>query len=79
MSDRGTESRVRRAWRYAELLHSHIWKEDEVLFPMADETLDEATDRGLVEEFEKVEEERVGHGKHEQFHRLMEELAKSYG
>jgi hemerythrin-like domain-containing protein len=46
---------------------------------MADETLDEATDRGLVEEFEKVEEERVGHGKHEQFHRLMEELAKSYG
>ncbi len=78
--DRGAAQRfVHHARGYAELLHSHIWKEDEVLFPMADETLDEATDRGLVEEFEKVEEERVGHGKHEQFHRLMEELAKSYG
>lgn len=63
---------------YTELLLAHIDKEDEVLYPLADGKLDEATDRKLVEDFEKVEEERVGHGKHEEFHWLMEELQKSY-
>jgi len=37
------------------------------------------TDKKLVEAFERVEEERMGHGKHEEFHRFMEELQKSYG
>ena len=45
---------------------------------MADGPFDDATDRKLVEVFERVEEERVGHGKHEGFHRLMEELEMSY-
>jgi len=77
--DRGAAKRfVHNARGYRELLLPHIWKEDEVLFPLADETLDEATDRRLVEEFDKVEEERVGHGKHEEFHRLMDELGKAY-
>jgi hemerythrin-like domain-containing protein len=63
---------------YTELLLEHIEKEDEILYPMADGRLDDAVDRTLMEEFERVEEERVGHGKHEEFHRLMEELQKSY-
>lgn len=45
----------------------------------ADRQLNEVTDKKLVEEFERVEEERMGHGKHEEFHRFMEELQKSYG
>ncbi|HZD54712.1 MAG TPA: hemerythrin domain-containing protein [Candidatus Aquicultoraceae bacterium] len=64
---------------YAELLLAHIEKEDEILYPLADRQLDVATDRTLVEEFERVEEERVGHGKHEEFHRLLEDLQKFYG
>lgn len=78
--DRGAAQRfVLNARGYTDLLLSHIEKEDEVLFPMADRMLDEAADRRLVEEFGKVEEERVGHGRHEQFHRLMEELQETYG
>jgi len=64
---------------YTELLLSHIEKEDEILYPLADRQLNEVTDEKLVEEFERVEEERVGHGKHEEFHQLMEELQKFYG
>jgi hemerythrin-like domain-containing protein len=64
---------------YTELLLEHIEKEDDILYPMADERLDEETKRKLVEDFEKVEEERVGHGRHEEFHRLMEQLQKAYG
>lgn len=64
---------------YTELLLAHIEKEDEILYPLADRLLNDAADEKMVEEFERVEEERVGHGKHEEFHRLMEELQKSYG
>ena len=64
---------------YTELLLEHIGKEDDILYPVADMRLDDAADRKLVEDFEKVEEERVGHGKHEEFHRMMEELQATYG
>jgi len=78
--DRDAEERFTfHARGYTELLLSHIEKEDEILYPLADRQLNDATDEKLVEEFERVEEERVGHGKHEEFHQLMEELQKFYG
>lgn len=70
---------VANARGYAELLLQHIDKEDNILYPMADARLGEETHRKLAEDFERVEEERVGHGKHEEFHRVMEELKKTYG
>ena len=63
---------------YGELLRSHIRKEDDVLFPMAEDCLSEGKRKELAEEFEKVEEERVGHGRHEAFHAMMEELGSIY-
>jgi hemerythrin-like domain-containing protein len=70
---------VRNASGYRELLLAHIDKEDNVLYPMADALLSEDKDRELTKDFERVEEERVGQGKHEEFHRMMDRLRRSTG
>lgn len=33
----------------------------------------------LTKDFQGVEEERVGHGKHEEFHRMMDRRKAAYG
>ena len=63
---------------YGELLRSHIRKEDDVLFPMAEERLSEETWKELADRFDQVEEERVGPGRHEAFHAMMGELGVIY-
>lgn len=69
---------VRNARSYIELLRQHIDKEDNILYPMAEARIPEKRQQVLLEEFEKVEEERVGHGKHEEFHRMMDRLKAIY-
>ncbi len=64
---------------YADLLLQHIEKEDNVLYPMAELRLPPEADGTLSAAFEKVEEERVGHGRHEAFHRMMDRLKGVYG
>ncbi len=63
---------------YAELLDAHIYKEDNILYEMADMHLSAAEQERLVGEFERVEDERVGHGRHEQFHELLHRLRDRY-
>jgi len=70
---------VRNARGYRELLLAHIDKEDNVLYPMAEGVLPAGSDGALAVAFEKVEEERVGHGRHEEFHRMMDRLKSIYG
>lgn len=70
---------VRNARGYRELLLAHIDKEDNVLYPMAERLLPGEADGALAAAFEKVEEERVGHGRHEEFHRMMDRLKAIYG
>ncbi len=69
---------VRNARSYIGLLRAHIEKENGILYPLADRRIPEKTQRELLADFDKVEEERVGHGKHEEFHRLMDRLRKIY-
>jgi hypothetical protein len=45
---------------------------------MADSRLSEKRQDELFEGFEKIEEERIGVGKHEQFHGLLEKLSQLY-
>jgi len=66
------------ARQYAALLSQHIQKEDNILYPMADARLSPQTQAGLEKDFERVEEEVVGAGKHEEYHRLLEKLEKTY-
>ncbi len=63
---------------YASLLSQHIHKEDNILYPIADARLSPQTQAGLEKDFERVEDEVVGAGKHEEYHRLLEELEKTY-
>jgi len=64
--------------KYRELLDQHIHKENQVLFEMADARLSEIQQEKLFDEFEKLEEEKIGLGRHEEFHKLLDELAGIY-
>jgi hemerythrin-like domain-containing protein len=63
---------------YVELLTQHIHKEDHILYPMADRALSAAKQAELAEGFERVERERVGPGKHEAYHALLDRLEGAY-
>jgi hemerythrin-like domain-containing protein len=63
---------------YVTLLTQHIEKENDVLFAMADAKLDAAKDAELFEAFEQLENERIGPGKHEEFHELLHRLEHEY-
>lgn len=69
---------IESATGYIELLEAHIEKEDYILYMMADMALSEETQNQLVQEFEKMEEERIGRGKHEEFHKMLYDLEKIY-
>jgi nitrate reductase alpha subunit len=53
-------------------------KENTVLFPMADARLDVKADSELFEAFQRLERERIGPGKHEAFHALLDEPRDAY-
>lgn len=77
--DEGPRSSFCEAAReYSDLLKNHISKENEVLFPMAEKHLPQGSLEGMTEDFEKIETDRIGVGKHEEFHRMMDELAGIY-
>ena len=58
---------------YAELLRGHIYKEDNVLYAMADTTFTPEDQQALAEAFERVEAE-MGEGTHEKYHALAHRL-----
>ena len=59
---------------YVVLLRNHIFKEDNVLFPMADQVLPPDEQLHLADLFDKVEEEEIGEGVHERYHELAHRL-----
>ncbi len=69
---------IKNARGYAELLTQHINKEDNILYPLADMRLSAEKQKKLLEEFEKVEQEIIGAGKHEEFHELLNNFKKIY-
>jgi len=60
---------------YVSLLQSHISKENEVLFVMADNVLTEEEQQSLSRAFVRVEAEEMGEGVHEKYHQLAHRLA----
>ena len=56
------------AGNYIELLRNHIEKENNILFKMADQVLNEEEQSKIFDEFEKLEVEKIGIGKHEEYH-----------
>ncbi len=65
---------VMNARAYTRLLHQHIAKEDQVLFPMADRVIQLSAQDKLAEDFERVETEETGEGVHEKYLALVDRL-----
>ena len=63
------------AHAYAALLRSHIYKEDNVLYPMAERMLNDQDDAQLLREFDEVERQEMGEGVHEKYPQWAHELA----
>jgi len=64
---------------YRDLLRQHIDKENNVLFVMADRVIDEQEQNLLFEQFEKHEEDVIGHGVHEKLHAMIDTWAEVFG
>jgi len=69
---------VENARGYIQLLTNHIHKENNILFPMADQRLSSEIQTRLEEEFERFEREETGVEKHEEYHRLLYRLSDIY-
>jgi len=69
---------ARHARAYSSILNQHIFKEDKILYPMGDARLTDTDKKKLEKEFERVEKEIVGEGKHEYFESILEELRNKY-
>jgi hemerythrin-like domain-containing protein len=63
---------------YIDLLRRHIRKEDEVLFEIAAERLSKARLTRLAEAFDRLEQERIGPGRHDAYHEMLAELGRKY-
>ncbi len=65
---------VQNATGYVALLRQHILKEDQVLFPMAEQVIPAAAQHRMMEAFERVEEQETGQGVHDRFLAMAERL-----
>jgi hemerythrin-like domain-containing protein len=59
---------------YTALLRQHIFKENTILFPMADRLIPVSLQEGVVEGFERIEHAETGAGVHEKYLALAEKL-----
>ncbi len=63
---------------YIHLLRNHIDKENNILFRMADQIIDPSLHDSIFEAFERIEIEKIGAGKHDEYHKLLHELKSIY-
>jgi hemerythrin-like domain-containing protein len=66
------------AFAYANLLSNHIFKENNVLFRMADQAIPPPQDAVMVAAYAEHEAKVTGPGEHERFHAMIDELEKTY-
>jgi len=69
---------IQSANNYIVLLKNHIEKEETVLFALADQHLSKEKQDQLYKGFENIEQEKIGIGKHEEFHSLLDQLSLIY-
>ena len=63
---------------YSHHLRAHIEKENGILFPAAEQALGEGELESLRRAFDRHEDEVIGHGRHEELHRMLHELRAKY-
>lgn len=72
------ETLAKHARAYIGLLNQHIDKENGVLFPIASQHLSSEKLAELKRGFDLIETDRIGSGKHEAFHRMLDMLKDAY-
>jgi hemerythrin-like domain-containing protein len=75
--DSGRKEVMTAAKGYVDLLHAHIYKEDNILFPLANDAIPPDTQEQVAKDFERIEREETGEGVHEKYLTLAEKLEKS--
>ena len=63
---------------YIALLDFHIDKENKVLFPMATNHLSASKLEELSKEFDRIETDKIGPGRHEAFHKMIDTMKTVY-
>jgi hemerythrin-like domain-containing protein len=71
------QSLVDNALRYVNLLREHIYKEDNILYPMGKRVFTAEDIERLEREFEEVEE-KLGRGVHEKYVAIIDDLYRKY-
>ena len=69
---------IRHTKAYVDLLRLHIQKEDDILYPMANNILTPADQKELEKGFAEIEEKIMGPGVHDKFHHMIEEWETKY-
>ncbi len=64
---------------YLEITKNHIWKENDILYPMGKNFLTPDDEISLAPEFKKIERESAGEGAFERYTALIESLEKEAG
>jgi hemerythrin-like domain-containing protein len=64
--------------QYVELQLSHIWKENNLLYPLAEEVLPGDKLSALEGQFERFENEEIGQGTCNAFHEMIRNLSRIY-
>jgi hemerythrin-like domain-containing protein len=78
LTEADTKRFVEHATEYGGLLRAHIQKEDQILYPMAEQQLPSEVLGSLAEEFELFEQQVMGAVEHERYHALAEELIERF-
>lgn len=78
IKEKNLDKIIENAQNYIKLLSEHIEKEDNILYPMAEEILSEKKDKELIEGFEKIEKEKIGEGEHKRLLGILESLKDKY-
>jgi len=63
---------------YVNLLHNHILKEENILFPMATKILSAEIQNEIINQFKDIEKEVTGRGVHKQYDELLKQLKSKY-
>lgn len=78
IEEKNEEKFIQNAEGYIDLLKDHIFKEDNILFDMAEAHLDKNKKKEIFEKFDEFEKNNIGEGIHETYHKLVEEMEKIY-
>lgn len=70
---------ARHASQFAALLRAHIQKEDNILYPLADEALSDVSQRALLDTFARADQANGGEEARQRFASVAKDLSDTYG